>query len=112
MMQDHLARRLLWVIWPAFLMAGVAETAFFSLFDPSELRFFGAAAALSPEAFYSLGFFGFWALGIASSALTVFLERSPFEINRCPLDAPTRPEGCPKREDDDERPDLGPGVQG
>jgi len=25
-----------------------------------------------------MGFFGFWALGITSSALTVFLERSPW----------------------------------
>jgi len=111
-MRGHLARRLLWVIWPAFLMAGVAEMIFFSLFDPSELRFFGAPAALSPEAFYSLGFFGFWGLGIASSALTVFLERSPFEIDRCPLDGPTRPPGCPKRDGGDGRPDLGAGVQG
>ena len=105
-MQDHLTRRLLWVIWPAFLVAGVAEKLFFSLFDPSELRFFGTPAGLSPEAFYTLGFFGFWILGIASSALTVFLQRSPFEIDRCPIDASTRPPGCPKR-DADERPDLG-----
>jgi len=26
---------------------------------------------------YTMGFFGFWGLGIASSALTVFLGRSP-----------------------------------
>jgi hypothetical protein len=46
-----------------------------------------------------MGFFGFWALGIASSALTVFLERSPWEVNRCPLEPTERPDGCPKRED-------------
>jgi len=112
MMQHNLARRLLWVIWPAFLVAGVAETIFFSLFDPSELRFFGAPAGLSSQAFYSLGFFGFWCLGIASSALTVFLERSPFEIDRCPIDAPLRPPGCPKREGSDEPTDVGAGVRG
>jgi hypothetical protein len=26
------------------------------------------------------------------------LQRSPFEVNRCPLPATDRPEGCPKRE--------------
>jgi hypothetical protein len=33
----------------------------------------------------------------AASALTVFLARSPFEANRCPIDAADRPPGCPKR---------------
>ncbi len=112
MMQANLARRLSWVVWPAFLVAGVAETIFFSLFDPSELRFFGAPSGLSPQAFYSLGFFTFWGLGIASSALTVFLGRSPFEIDRCPLDAATRPPGCPKRDGGEGLTDLGAGVRG
>ena len=92
------AHRLMWVLWPAFLAAGAAEAIFFTVFDPFDLHFFGAPLELSREAIYTLGFFGFWALGIASSALTVFLERSPWELNRCPLDAPERPEGCPKQE--------------
>jgi len=94
-----IAQRLMWVIWPAFLVAAVAEAIFFTVFDPFELHFFGATLDLSREAIYAMGFFGFWALGIASSALTVFLERSPWEVNRCPLDAPERPPGCPKRAD-------------
>jgi hypothetical protein len=68
------ARRFLWVIWPAFLVAGVAEIVFFSVFDPFELHFFGDVLEMSREGIYTLGFFGFWGLGIASSALTVFLE--------------------------------------
>jgi hypothetical protein len=112
MMHGKFAQRLLWVIWPAFLVAGAAEMIFFSVFDPTELPFFGAPAGLSREAFYTLGFFSFWGLGIASSALTVFLGRSPFEVDRCPLDADTRPFGCPKREVGDERPDLRAGVGG
>jgi hypothetical protein len=47
---------------------------------------------------YTLGFFALWALGAVSSALTVFLTRSPFEVNRCTLAADERPDGCPKRE--------------
>jgi hypothetical protein len=75
-----LARRLMWVLWPAFLVAGVAELVFFSVFDPFDLHFFGAPLEMSRQAIYTMGFFGFWALGIASSALTLFLERSPNTI--------------------------------
>ena len=72
-----LARRLMWVIWPAFLVAAVAELVFFSVFDPFDLHFFGAPLDMSRQAIYTMGFFGFWGLGIASSALTVFLEGGP-----------------------------------
>jgi hypothetical protein len=72
-----LARRLMWVIWPAFLVAGAAELVFFSIFDPFDLHFFGAPLEMSRQAIYTMGFFGFWALGIASSALTIFLEGGP-----------------------------------
>ena len=34
MEEDNLAHRLMWVIWPAFLVAGVAEGVFFTIFDP------------------------------------------------------------------------------
>jgi hypothetical protein len=36
-----------------------------------------------------------------SSAITVFLAQSPFEVNRCTLAANERPLGCPKRCEDD-----------
>ena len=94
----NLMRRMMWVVWPAFLVAAVAETVFFTIFDPFDLHFFGAPLEMSREAIYTLGFFGFWALGIASSSLTVFLGNSPWEVNRCPLDATERPSGCPKRQ--------------
>jgi hypothetical protein len=71
-----MARRLMWIVWPAFLVAGVAEIVFFSVFDPFELHFFGDALEISREGLYTIGFFGFWGLGIASSALTMFLEGS------------------------------------
>ena len=71
------AQRIMWIVWPAFLMAGVAELVFFSIFDPFDLHFFGASLELSREAVYAMGFVGFWALGIASSTLTLFLESPP-----------------------------------
>jgi len=100
-MTANLAQRLMRIVWPPFLVAGVAEAIFFTFFDPFELHFFGAPLEFSREAIYTMGFFGFWALGIASSALTVLLELSAFEVNRCPLEPVERPPGCPKREDED-----------
>ena len=75
-------RRVAWVVWPAFLVAGVAEAVFFTVFDPFDLHFFGAPLELSREAIYTLGFFGFWGMGIAASALTLFFEHPPGDANR------------------------------
>lgn len=91
-------QRVLWVLWPAFLVAAVAELFFFAVVDPSDMRVFGVPLNAARMPVYTIGFFAFWALCAASGALTVFLQRSPFEVNRCPLDAADRPEGCPKRE--------------
>lgn len=66
----------LWIIWPAFIVAAVAELVFFSIFDPFDLHFFGASLDWSRQAIYTLGFFGFWGLGAASSALTFLLMRT------------------------------------
>jgi hypothetical protein len=96
--QGYLAQRIMWVMWPAFLIAAAAETVFFTVFDPVDLHFFGAPLEMSRQAIYTIGFFGFWVLCMASSALTVFLERSPWEVNRCPLEPTDRPDGCPKQE--------------
>ena len=76
MMDGVTGRRVMQVVWPAFLMAGVAELVFFSVFDPFELHFFGHPLDWSRQAIYALGFFGFWGLGIASSSLTMFLAQT------------------------------------
>ena len=90
-------QRIMWVLWPAFLMAAITEMLFFAIIDPGEIVLFGNPVELSATGTYSLFFFFFWAMGTCSSALTCFLQRSPFELNRCPLDADDRPQGCPKR---------------
>jgi hypothetical protein len=97
--QGRRLQRIMWVVWPAFLMAGVAETLFFTLVDPEDLNFFGASIDLSRQAVYTIGFISFWMLCAASSALTVFLESSPWETHRCPLDAEGRPVGCPRSQE-------------
>jgi hypothetical protein len=75
-MDSVLLRRAMQVVWPAFMMAGVAELVFFAIFDPFELHFFGQPLDWSREAIYALGFFGFWGLGIASSTLTLYLTHT------------------------------------
>lgn len=68
-------QRAIWVLWPSFLVAAVAEMAFFALFDPGELSLFGQPLELSSTAVYSIGFFLFWAFAAASSALSLYLGR-------------------------------------
>jgi hypothetical protein len=93
------SRRLVWILWPGFVMAIPAVGIVFTMVDPADLHAFGAPLALSRQGAYTLGFLFFWAFGAACGALTVLLQRSPYELNRCPLPAASRPEGCPKREE-------------
>ena len=92
-----MTQRLMWILWPAFLVACIAEVITFSLFDPRDLHVFGEPVDLGRTAIYSIGFFLFWAFAAASSALSCLLQRSSSEINRCTLPESERPEGCPKR---------------
>lgn len=77
-----LARRLMWIAWPAFLLAGVIEMLVFAMVDPQNLHWFGKPLALSREAVYTVAFFVFWVLTMTSSALTTVLSLSPSEVNR------------------------------
>lgn len=77
-----LAQRMMWIAWPAFLLAGVIEMLVFALVDPQSLHWFGQPLPLSREALYTLAFFVFWLLTMTSSALTTLLSMSPFEVNR------------------------------
>lgn len=93
-------QRLIWVLWPSFIAAGMAEAIFFTIFDPEELPFFGTIVGASRITTYSVGFFLFWAFAALSSSLTCFFQRGSVEINRCPLPPTARPPGCPKRSDE------------
>ena len=96
-----MAQRLIWILWPGFVMAIPAVGIVFTLVDPADLQAFGTPLELGRTGAYSAGFLLFWALGSACSALTCVLQRSPFELNRCPLLPRQRPDGCPKRESPD-----------
>ena len=69
-----MARRLIWILWPGFVVAIPAVGIVFTLVDPAELHLLGAPLEASRIAAYTLGFFFFWALGSACSALTCMLQ--------------------------------------
>ena len=95
-----MGQRLMWIAWPAFLVAAGLELMVFAMIDPEDIHWFGRPLDISRTGIYSLAFFFFWAAAFASSALTTLLAASPFEINRCPMPETQRPEGCPKRDED------------
>ena len=70
------------VLWPSFLIAGIAEGLFFTIVDPQQLYLFGEPVDYSDVATYSIGFFGFWLICAASSLTTIFLEKPRDEVNR------------------------------
>jgi hypothetical protein len=76
------AKTLIWILWPSFLVAAAAEALFFTVFDPTELTFFGEVVNVSRLAAYSIGFFLFWVFAASSSALTCFFQRGAPEVNR------------------------------
>lgn len=96
--------RLIWILWPAFVVGGIATMIFFSLFDPMDLPFSdtvlpfeGGVLGENRTMVYSVGFFLFWSMAAASSAFTCFLQKPASDLNRyCPLEPGERPGGCPK----------------
>ena len=64
------------VLWPSFVLAGIATMVFFALIDPISMLDVHGEAPLSRTAAYSLGFFGFWLLSSASSAATLYFLSS------------------------------------
>lgn len=62
------------VLWPAFVVAGVAEMLLFALIDPQDLHWTGGASiALSRQAIYTLTFLILWGLIGAASSMTLWL---------------------------------------
>jgi hypothetical protein len=73
--------KLFTVVWPAFMIAVVAEFLFVLIIDPQELYLFGQTVNMSNVATYSIGVIAFWLIAAASSLGTWYLMRSPDSIN-------------------------------
>ncbi|GLR13366.1 hypothetical protein QWZ03_10885 [Chitinimonas viridis] len=81
------------VLWPSFLVAGIVNSLFFTLFDPLEMTMAGEPLFDSRVLAYSVGFFVCWLFAGLSSGLTLFFERDREQVNRyCPVDF-SKPEG-------------------
>jgi len=74
-------KRWMWVMWPAFLAAGLLEMLVFALVDPQDLHWAGQALPLSSQGIYTVGFFLFWILAMVASGLTALLAMTPNEVN-------------------------------
>ena len=98
MANNNWVQRYLWVLWPAFLVAAVAELLFFAIIDPMDVYVFGKPMDAGRLAIYTLGFLFFWVVAAAASVLTVFLQRSPFEVNRDASDTAARPPRSSERD--------------
>lgn len=66
-------RRLLLIMWPAFLAAGLLTMLVFAMVDPQDLHWFGHPLALSRAGVYTLAFFAFWAIVMMASGMTALL---------------------------------------
>ncbi len=64
------------ILWPSFLAASVLEMLVFALIDPAELKWAQMHGGMSSQGIYSVAFFLFWLITVASSLMTAWLSRS------------------------------------
>ena len=66
--------RVLSVLWPAFVAAGVLEALVFVVVDPAALHWFGRDPVdLTPQGVYSVTFLIFWGVISMGGAITALL---------------------------------------
>lgn len=78
-----LIQKVICVLWPSFLTAGVTTVIFFTIFDPHDLLSYTEYAELDRLGAYSIGFFLFWLVTGASCSLSVYFGR-PCNIRKPP----------------------------
>lgn len=83
-------RSMIWVLWPSFVAAAIAEFAFFAVADPQQLYWMGEPVKFSTSGTYSIGFLFFWLICSGSSVLTYLLL--PPNIRRALAIKPEIPE--------------------
>lgn len=66
-------RSMIWILWPSFAAAAIAEILFFAVADPQQLYWMGLPVNFSASATYSLGFLFFWMICAGSSVMTYLL---------------------------------------
>lgn len=79
--QINISRRQIFIatLWPSFMVAIAATGLFFSAFDPQRLYPFDVDVGISTQGAYTIGFFVFWILCAASSAITVYFTLTNYK---------------------------------
>lgn len=75
-------QRIILVLWPSFIAAGVMDIVLFTLLDPIALSYQDAPLFTTRLSAYSWGFFLFWLFGAVSSALTCYFQCSATQLNK------------------------------
>lgn len=75
-------QRIIQVLWPSFIAAGVMDIVLFTLLDPMALIYRDTPLFATRLGAYSLGFFLFWLFGAVSSALTCYFQCSATQPNK------------------------------
>lgn len=70
------------VLWPSFLTAGVATILFFDAFDPQLIVSVSGYGEISRLGGYTIGFFLFWILTSTSCALTCYFRKPCSNIGK------------------------------
>jgi hypothetical protein len=73
--ETPLIQKVIAVLWPSFLTAGVATILFFTAFDPELIVSISGYGEISRLGGYTIGFFLFWLLTSSSCALTCYFQR-------------------------------------
>lgn len=63
------------VLWPSFLTAGVATILFFTAFDPQLIMSVSGYGEITRLGGYTVGFFLFWILTSSACLLTCYFQR-------------------------------------
>ena len=70
------------VLWPSFIAAGIANSLFFTFFEPQALLYAGGYPEMTNTGVYSIGFFLFWLLTSLSSGMTSYFVKPCDEVNK------------------------------
>jgi len=65
-------QRVIAILWPSFIISGIATILFFTAFDPNEIIACVGGWDIGRMGYYSIGFFLFWLLTSVNSALTCY----------------------------------------
>lgn len=68
-------QRVIAVLWPSFVVAGVATILFFAAFDPAAIMEANGYEPVNRLSGYSIGFFLFWLTTASACVLTCYFQR-------------------------------------